>query len=102
MFAANITSGTFGPQVLGEVALNSGTAVLLSEFSYKSGTEIYGKNEPADYVYQVKEGAVRSYKLLSDGRRQIGAFPWLATFLVSRVVRTIVSPPKLSKTQRFV
>jgi len=25
-------------------------------------------------VYQVKSGAVRSYKLLSDGRRQIGAF----------------------------
>jgi CRP/FNR family nitrogen fixation transcriptional regulator len=25
-------------------------------------------------VYQVVEGAVRSYKLLSDGRRQIGAF----------------------------
>ena len=29
---------------------------------------------PAEYVYQVKSGAVRSYKLLSDGRRQIGAF----------------------------
>ena len=31
-------------------------------------------SEDADYVYQVKAGAVRSYKLLSDGRRQIGAF----------------------------
>jgi CRP-like cAMP-binding protein len=30
--------------------------------------------EPAEFVYQVKLGAVRSYKLLSDGRRQIGAF----------------------------
>jgi CRP/FNR family nitrogen fixation transcriptional regulator len=46
----------------------------LSEFAYKRGTEIHGENEPADYVYQVKKGAVRSYKLLSDGRRQIGAF----------------------------
>jgi CRP/FNR family nitrogen fixation transcriptional regulator len=36
--------------------------------------EVYGEKEPADYVYQVKSGAVRSYKLLSDGRRQIGAF----------------------------
>jgi CRP/FNR family nitrogen fixation transcriptional regulator len=48
--------------------------VSLNEFSYKKGTEIFGEKEPADYVYQVVTGAVRSYKLLSDGRRQIGAF----------------------------
>lgn len=46
----------------------------LSEYKYKKGVEVYGENEPAVFVYQVKEGAVRSYKLLSDGRRQIGAF----------------------------
>ena len=46
----------------------------LNEFAYKRGTEIYGEGEPAVYVYRVKEGAVRSYKLLSDGRRQIGEF----------------------------
>src|ERR1700709_1062402 len=50
------------------------TQVAASEFSYKKGVEIYGEKEPADYVYQVTSGAVRSYKLLSDGRRQIGAF----------------------------
>ena len=50
------------------------TRVGASEFSYKKGVEIYGEKEPADYVYQVTSGAVRSYKLLSDGRRQIGAF----------------------------
>lgn len=48
--------------------------ISLNEFRYGKGTEIYGEAEPADYVYQVTEGAVRSYKLLSDGRRQIGAF----------------------------
>jgi len=48
--------------------------VAVSEFSYSKGTEIFGENEPADYVYQVAVGAVRSYKLLTDGRRQIGAF----------------------------
>jgi CRP/FNR family nitrogen fixation transcriptional regulator len=48
--------------------------VTLSEFTYRQGTEIYGEKEPAEYVYQVKKGAVRSYKLLSDGRRQIAAF----------------------------
>jgi CRP/FNR family transcriptional regulator, nitrogen fixation regulation protein len=53
---------------------DSNTRVSLNEFTYKKGTEIYGEKEPAEYVYQVKTGAVRSYKLLSDGRRQIGAF----------------------------
>jgi CRP/FNR family transcriptional regulator, nitrogen fixation regulation protein len=50
------------------------TRIKLNEFSYKKGSEIFGEKEPADYVYQVRSGAVRSYKLLSDGRRQIGAF----------------------------
>jgi CRP/FNR family nitrogen fixation transcriptional regulator len=45
-----------------------------TEFNYRKGVEIYGEKEPADYVYQVTSGAVRTYKLLSDGRRQIGAF----------------------------
>jgi CRP/FNR family nitrogen fixation transcriptional regulator len=48
--------------------------ISLNEFRYSKGTEIYGESEPAEYVYQVTEGAVRSYKLLSDGRRQIGSF----------------------------
>ena len=50
------------------------TRVAFSEFRYRKDREIFGENEPADYVYQVTTGAVRSYKLLSDGRRQIGAF----------------------------
>ena len=36
--------------------------------------EIYGENEPADFVYKVVSGTVRTYKVLADGRRQIGAF----------------------------
>src|SRR6201996_25257 len=36
--------------------------------------EIYGEDEPAEYLYQVVSGAVRSYRTLDDGRRQIGAF----------------------------
>jgi CRP/FNR family transcriptional regulator, nitrogen fixation regulation protein len=64
------------PNMLGAfgMANASNPMVTLNEFTYKKGTEIYGEKEPADYVYQVKSGAVRSYKLLSDGRRQIGAF----------------------------
>ena len=47
--------------------------LIATEFSYRKDEEIYGEDEPAEYVYQVISGAVRSYKLLSDGRRQIGA-----------------------------
>lgn len=36
--------------------------------------EIYGEGDRAGFFYQVISGAVRSYKLLSDGRRQIDAF----------------------------
>ena len=48
--------------------------VITTEFSYRKEEEIYGEGEPSEYVYQVIRGAVRTYKLLSDGRRQIGAF----------------------------
>ncbi len=36
--------------------------------------EIYGELEPADYVYRVMSGAVRTYTMAEDGRRQIDAF----------------------------
>jgi CRP/FNR family nitrogen fixation transcriptional regulator len=55
-------------------AITGHAGLIATEFSYKKDAEIYGEDEPADYVYQVVSGAVRSYKLLSDGRRQIGAF----------------------------
>src|SRR5215471_927649 len=58
----------------GELGGLARAEVILSEFKYNHGAEIFGEAEPADYVYQVIDGAVRSYKLLSDGRRQIGAF----------------------------
>ncbi|MBV8697490.1 MAG: helix-turn-helix domain-containing protein [Bradyrhizobium sp.] len=58
----------------GELGGLTRAEVILSEFKYNRGAEIFGEAEPAEYVYQVIDGAVRSYKLLSDGRRQIGAF----------------------------
>jgi CRP/FNR family nitrogen fixation transcriptional regulator len=64
------------PNSLRDLGMTSSSNPLVSliEFTYKKGAEIYGEKEPADYVYQVRMGAVRSHKLLSDGRRQIGAF----------------------------
>jgi len=62
------------PRFLGELGALSQNDVSQSEFKYSRGTEIFGEAEPAEYVYQVIDGSVRSYKLLSDGRRQINAF----------------------------
>jgi CRP/FNR family nitrogen fixation transcriptional regulator len=59
---------------LGEWVALSQADILLSEFKYDRGAEIFGEAEPAEYVCQVIDGAVRSYKLLADGRRQINAF----------------------------
>ena len=59
------------PSQLNELARQD---ALWSELKYRCGSKLFGQAEPADYVYQIREGAVRTYKSLSDGRRQIGAF----------------------------
>lgn len=76
MFVRIATDGPHRPNSLRDfgMASDSDPIVSLSEFTYKKGSEVFGEKEPAEYIYQVKVGAVRSYKLLSDGRRQIGAF----------------------------
>jgi CRP/FNR family nitrogen fixation transcriptional regulator len=76
MYSPVSTSSAEFPGIFGENRSENGSPIRvnLNEFSYKKGSEIFGEKEPADYVYQVTTGAVRSYKLLSDGRRQIGAF----------------------------
>jgi CRP/FNR family transcriptional regulator, nitrogen fixation regulation protein len=76
MLVRNAAARSARPNSIAELGITSDSNAIISlnEFTYKKGTEIYGEKEPADYVYQVIAGAVRSYKLLSDGRRQIGAF----------------------------
>src|SRR5262249_54103836 len=54
--------------------LTGHAGLVATEFTYRKDEEIYGEDEQAAYVSQVIRGAVRTYKLLSDGRRQIGAF----------------------------
>jgi CRP-like cAMP-binding protein len=41
---------------------------------YPRDSEIFGEDEPAEYLYKVVSGNVRTYKILSDGRRQVGGF----------------------------
>lgn len=73
------------PKPLPAVVMESqtiGDAVSLSFYidqfgtsmPFGSNTEIYGEGEPADYLYKVVSGAVRTCRILADGRRQIGSF----------------------------
>jgi len=57
-------------------ARNFSTSIELmgTAMPFARNAEIYGENEPAEYLYKVVSGAVRSYKVLNDGRRQIGGF----------------------------
>lgn len=41
---------------------------------YRAGEEIYALGDRASALYQVEFGAVRIFRLLADGRRQISAF----------------------------
>ena len=45
-----------------------------ASMSYARNAEIYGENEPTEYLYKVVSGTVRTSKILNDGRRQIGEF----------------------------
>lgn len=59
---------------LGDSSLAMSVASLGAPMLYARNSEIYGEGEQAEYVYQVVSGAVRTYKILSDGRRQVGSF----------------------------
>jgi CRP/FNR family nitrogen fixation transcriptional regulator len=49
----------------------NGPGALLT---FSSDEEIYGQGERAGTLYEIRYGAVRLYRLLSDGRRQVVAF----------------------------
>jgi CRP/FNR family nitrogen fixation transcriptional regulator len=49
-------------------------SLMATPMSFPRNTEIHGEGEPADYFYEIVNGTVRSFKILIDGRRQIGAF----------------------------
>jgi CRP/FNR family transcriptional regulator, nitrogen fixation regulation protein len=55
-------------------ALSEAFKMLGAIARFERNVEIYGEEEPVEYFYQVVSGAVRTYKVLNDGRRQIGAF----------------------------
>src|SRR3954469_25439076 len=42
--------------------------------SFTRDMQLYGEDDPSEFIYKVVAGNVRAYKILLDGRRQIGAF----------------------------
>ncbi len=54
--------------------LDQSMQLMGAVMAYPRNTEIFGDNESADYLYKVVSGSVRTYKILSDGRRQVGGF----------------------------
>jgi CRP/FNR family nitrogen fixation transcriptional regulator len=63
--AAPVRAGLAGEGPLGMIGV---------PMRFARNAEIYGEAEPAEYLYQVISGAVRTYRMLDDGRRQICAF----------------------------
>jgi len=75
--ARTVLSKQIPPQArppVGSHVLDGNIDLMGAPMSFARNAEIYGEGEPADYLYKVISGTVRTYKVLSDGRRQIGAF----------------------------
>jgi CRP-like cAMP-binding protein len=73
--ARQITIAPPASAALPPIDLFAGSPELIgSPFSYSREEEIYGEGEEAEYVYKILSGAVRTCKILSDGRRQINGF----------------------------
>jgi CRP/FNR family transcriptional regulator, nitrogen fixation regulation protein len=53
---------------------DSPLAMMGAPMRFSRNAEVYGEDEPAEYLYQVISGAVRTYRMLDDGRRQVVAF----------------------------
>jgi CRP/FNR family nitrogen fixation transcriptional regulator len=66
--------GTRPKQLSGDGGLSAALDFMGAVMPYPRNAEIFGQDEPSDYLYKVVSGAVRTYKLLDDGRRQIGGF----------------------------
>jgi CRP-like cAMP-binding protein len=65
--------GSAHPEYANQLFLRS-VAVAGTAVSFSQDDEIYDEGEPAVYAYKVVSGAVRTCKLLPDGRRQVAAF----------------------------
>jgi len=74
-----IQSRSFNPAIAAKAAMGPSPAgdiigMMGAPMAFKRDVEIFGEHENAKYLYKVVAGTVRTYRVLPDGRRQIGAF----------------------------
>jgi CRP/FNR family nitrogen fixation transcriptional regulator len=67
--ASKFPAAAFGLRPIPATKAPTGLQMVLGK-----GEELFAEGDEAEFFYQVVSGAIRSYKLLSDGRRQIDAF----------------------------
>jgi CRP/FNR family nitrogen fixation transcriptional regulator len=70
----DVERGTRAAAHFASIPLGDSIALTGAPMQFARNAEIYGEGEQADYLYKVVKGTVRTYKVLKDGRRQIGAF----------------------------
>jgi CRP/FNR family nitrogen fixation transcriptional regulator len=63
----------YAPQVASHDLIDA-LDMMGAPMSFARNAEIYGEDEPAEYLYKLVSGTVRTSKILNDGRRQIGEF----------------------------
>jgi CRP/FNR family transcriptional regulator, nitrogen fixation regulation protein len=73
-FASPSKAALHAPAASSAGALGQSMELMGATMAYARNSEIFGENEPAEYLYKVVSGSVRTYKILNDGRRQVGAF----------------------------
>ncbi len=71
---ADAQAQTGSPRTPNIVNLTPRLALAAFEMTFSTNEEIFAEEETADFVYKVISGAVRTTRLLSDGRRQIVDF----------------------------
>jgi len=62
------------PDIASNGALADELGLIGAKMTYTRNEEIFGEGEPAEYLYKVVSGAVRTCRILDDGRRQVSAF----------------------------
>jgi CRP/FNR family nitrogen fixation transcriptional regulator len=62
------------PSAILSPQLTEAGELMGAAMSFRRNVEIYGEGEPADYMYKIVSGTARTYKVLFDGRRQVGGF----------------------------
>ena len=73
--AANLSTSVRPLMPIRSAELPDGSFALIgAPMRFTRNAEVYGEDEPAEYLYQVISGGVRTYRMLDDGRRQVLAF----------------------------